>query len=445
MTKAVAVVGAGLAGLRSAWVLSRAGCRVTVLERRAAPGGRAASSVDAESGEPVDTGQHAFMSCYSAMRGWLDEMGTGDLLAFQPRLHVPYLLRGGGSASFRAAPLPAPLHLVGGAIAMPGLSFRHRMALLRLAPDILMRAGVSRDRLTVSAWEDLRGIPSAVREFLLDPLAIAAVDEEPAVASALPFLNVLRTLAWSGNAGSRIGWARTGLSDLYVPACVRALAEAGGAVRTGVRVSRIVARDGRAAGVELEGGEIIAADHVVTAVAPWDLAPLLAGIPALEPLAAGAAGFAPSPIVSVHTWWDSPVLPVTFAGIPGGTYHWVFDRTAAVGPDREGRRHLCFVRSGARDLAGRSPDELAALAESDVRDRVPGAAGARVARARTVWETKATVSLTPGTDAARPGPATRLPGLVVAGDWTATGLPATMEGAVLSGSAAARSVLSSFE
>lgn len=437
-------MGAGLAGLRAAWELARAGCEVVVLERRSAAGGRAGSAPDKETGEPVDTGQHAFMGCYRAARRWFKALGTAELLEFQGRLRVPYILPGDGRREFRAAPLPAPFHLLGGAMTMPGLRLGDRMGLLRLASALAFNPKPELDRLTVARWEDARGIPGAVRDYLIDPLAVAALNEEPGTVSALPFLAVLRTLARSGNAGSRIGFATAGLADLYVPASVRAIEAAGGSLRTGAWAAKLIVREGRAAGVELADGEAVGAGAVVAAVPPWDLPALLRDTGSLEPLASAAAAFHPSPIVTVHLWWDRPVHPGPFSGLPGGSFHWAFNRTAILGGGPPGREHVCLVRSGARGLIGKKPDELAALAADDLRARLPAARDARVVFARTVWETKATVSLAPGTAARRPGPATPLPGFVLAGDWTATGLPATIEGAVVSGASAARAVLSSF-
>ncbi|MEK7476643.1 MAG: hydroxysqualene dehydroxylase HpnE [Candidatus Coatesbacteria bacterium] len=440
----VVVVGAGLAGLRAAWELARSGHEVTVLERKAAAGGRAGSAPDPETGEPVDTGQHVFMGCYRATRAWFGALGTESLLAFQDRLEVPYRLLGGATRGFRAAPLPPPLHLAVAAMTMAGLGLRERLGLLRLAPDILFAPGARRDQATVAVWEDMRGLPRAVRDYLLDPLAIAAVNEPPSRASALPFLTVLRALAWS-RAGSRIGFARAGLADLYVPAAVRAIEAAGGALRTGAWAARLVVRDGRAAGVELAGGETVEGDAVVAAVPPWDLAALLGDGPGSAELARATKGFEASPIVTVHLWWDSTVHPGAFSGLPDGPFQWVFNRTAIVGPGNSGHEQLCVVRSGARELLGRKPDELAELAAGDLRRRLPAARDARVLRARTVWETKATVSLTPGSDSRRPMAATPVRGFVLAGDWTRTGLPATIEGAVVSGESAARVVLSLFQ
>jgi len=443
--KRAVVVGAGLAGLRAGWELARAGCEVVVLERRSTPGGRAGSLRDAESGETIDTGQHAFMGCYRAMKSWCKDLGTLPSLKFQKRLRVPYALAEGKHREFRAMRLPAPLHLVVGAMAMRGLTAGEQLGLLRLARDILLPPRRKQDGFTVAGWEHVRRLPPAVRRFLIDPLAVAALNEVPAVASAYPFLTVLHTLARSGNAGSAVGFASTGLADLYVPPAVRAIEETGGSVRTGAWAVKLLVREDRAAGVELADGETVEGDAVVAAIPPWDLPPILGDHAPLAGLAKAAAEFTPSPIVTVHLWWDRSVHRAPFSGLPDGPFHWVFNRTVIVGPGKAGHEHLCLVKSGARDLLGRKPDDLAALAAEDLRLRLPAARAARVVRSRTIWETKATVSLGPGTDARRPGAVTPLAGFVLAGDWTRTGLPATIEGAVISGRNAAEAVLASLQ
>jgi len=435
----VAVVGGGLAGLAAAWRITRAGAEAVVLERKSSPGGRAGSSVDGETGEPVDTGQHIFMGCYRSTLSWFAALGTRPLVRLSRALEVPWLLDGGGTASFRAVSLPAPFHLLGGLLAIGGLTFGDRLRLLRLAG--IMVPGGRLDGMSVAAWEDKLGVPRAVRDLVLDPLALAALNETPAGASALPFVAVLRALALGGRRGSAIGFAAAGLGDTYVGAASAVIERGGGGVRGGAWANGLLVRGSRIAGVKLAGGEEIEADAVVLAVPPWDLSALAAGVPELSAIAVSARSLKPSPILTVHLWWNREVFPGLFAGLAGSRFDWLFNRTALVGPGKDRSEHLCVVKSAARGLLGMKPAELAGLAESELRSRLPGTNGAKAIRSRTVWETGATVSLAPGTDRLRPGAATPVKGLLLAGDWTATGLPATIEGAVRSGFTAARGAL----
>ena len=339
------VIGGGLAGFSAATRLARAGREVILLERRQVPGGRAGSGPDPDTGEPVDTGQHIFMGCYRATLDWFAELGTRDRLWFQDRLEVHYRRAGGAAIMFRAALLPPPLHLLGGLAALDGLNFMEKARLLGLAAAFGRLDRL--DWMTTSRWMDSLHVPPAAREIVLEPLAIAALNELPDTVSALPFAITLRELATTGQRGLAVGFAVTGLGETYLPAATGCIEAAGGAVRSGSWVTRLlVGGDGRVAGVKLSTGESIEAGEVVATVPPWDLVPLLADIPALESLAAAANRFKPSPIVTVHLWLDRPIHPGRFTGLVGSRFHWLFNRTAILGSaSRE--EHLCFVKSGA--------------------------------------------------------------------------------------------------
>lgn len=441
MKRRVVVIGAGLAGLRAAWEIARSGHEVIVLERKSVLGGRAGSAPDPVTGEPVDTGQHVFMGCYDETRRWFAALGTSDAIVFQPRLTVPYLRAGGARIEFRAIGAPAPFHLLGGLARLPGLPLLDRIAPLPVS--MLGRPAAGLDSVTVREWCDRTRVSKAVQELVVLPLALAAINDDPGVASALPLAQVIRTLAWSGNGGSVLGFARTGLGEAYAPAAVEAILAAGGSVRTGAWAARLIVEAGVLRGVTLQDGSELPADVVISSVPPSDLHTLIREVPELRAQAADAAGWQYSPILTVHLWLDRPVLSDRFAGLLGGSFDWVFDRTALLGGPDPGGQQLALVKSGARGFLGRSPDELEALAAAELRRFVPAAGRAHAIRSRPVWETKATVSLVPGSDALRPGPVTAVKGFVLAGDWTRTGLPATIESAVVSGKAAAHVVISS--
>ncbi len=435
MKRRVVVIGAGLAGLRAGWELANAGHAVTVLERKSIAGGRAGSAPDPETREPVDTGQHAFMGCYTRTLDWFAALGTKDRLWFDDGLDVGYMESGGGYRAVRASALPAPFHLLtaigrleGGWRACWPLS----KALRSTAPD----------DITVREWEDRLGFSDDVRRLLIEPLALAALNEDPAVASALPLVKSLRIISSAGLAGSALGFATRGLGDLYVPGATKVIEHAGGSVRTGAWAARLIVSEGRARGITLQDGTALEADAVVSALAPSDLVSLLQDVDELSDLAVNASKWQSSPILTVHLWLDRPVIAGRFVGLLDGAFDWVFDRTKIVGGSAAGEHQVALVKSGARSLLGRKPDELNALATTELRRFLPASRPAKVIRSRPVWETKATVSLAPGTDALRPGPVTPVRGFFLAGDWTQTGLPATIESAVASGMTAARNVLS---
>lgn len=442
MSRRTIVIGGGLAGLSAATRLARSGREVIVLERKAAAGGRAGSAPEPVTGEPVDTGQHIFMGCYRHTLDWFAELGTRDTLWFQDRLEVPYRRRGGAQVVFRAAKLPPPLHLLGGLAALEGLTPFEKARLLGLAAAFGRLDRL--DSMTASRWLDQIGVPKTARELVLEPLAIAALNELPDAVSALPLAITLRELASTGHRGLALGFAVTGLGDTYVKAATDRIVAAGGSVRGGTWATRLlVGEGGRVAGVKLASGDTLEAPEVISAIPPWDLESLIAEVAALKALAEAAGKFKPSPIVTVHLWLDRQIHAGRLTGLVNSKFHWLFDRTEIIGGGAAGEEHLCLVKSGARDMLGSKPDALTKLAEEELRAYLPEMAPAKVLRSRVVWDPNATVSLTPGTDAHRPGPNTAVPGFFVAGDWTRTGLPATIESAVKSGELAARVVLSS--
>ena len=436
-SRRIIIIGGGVAGMSAAWRLARSGREVLVLEAKAAPGGRAGSAPDPKTGDPVDTGGHIFMGCYTAARSWFREMGTDNLIGVQDRLEAPYSGPKGERVVLRASRLPAPFHLLGALWKLPGMTISGMVKSLGLAAAAIRFKCF--DTITVTDWADRLGLPSPVRDYIMYPLALAAINERPDLASALPFAQVIRRMAFGSGQWSGLAWPRTGLSGLYVEQVRAAVRAAGGDIRTRTSVKTILEQDGRAAGVRLKGGEEIGASAVVSAVPPWDLVPLVRHISACSILAERAAKFQPSPIMTVHLWLDRKIMADAVCGLPGGTFDWVMNLSGMTGSTGSGAQRVCLVRSGARELAGKKADELERLAMRDLKRFAP--AGTSVIHRRVVWDSRATVSLVPGTDTARPGPVTPLPGLFLAGDWTQTRLPATVEGTVSSGMAAAQTLL----
>ena len=427
------MAGAGLAGSAAAWRLACRGFKVVLVERGSFAGGRAGSAPDPETGEPVDTGQHALMGCYSSALRWFREMGTAGRIKFQDRLEVPFAVE--PPVVFRSRRLPPPLNLLGGIMGLPGMTSADWIKSLALGRAAF--ASRSLDKLTVAQWADRLGIPAPVRHWVLNPLALAALNEQPETGSAFPLARVMRRIARRGGTWSAMGWATTGFGDLYIPPVKNRVELAGGTVRTRAEIRGIIVKEGRTAGVRLSGGEEIPADAVILSLPPWDLVKVLEEAPGCAAIREKAGKLQPSPILTVHLWLDAGILDGPFLGLDNGPFDWVFNRTFMVGAARRGAQHLCLVRSGAREMLGRKPAELEELALSCLRSSVAGAKTAKVVHRRIVWETKGTVSLTPGTDILRPGARTPVPGLFLAGGWTATGYPDTIESAVISGMKAA--------
>jgi hypothetical protein len=233
-----------------------------------------------------------------------------------------------------------------------------------------------------------------------------------------------------------IAFPAVSLEAMYAGPSRRHIEAHGGHVRTHA-LACVLVEHGRAAGVRLRGGEEIRAASVVSAVPWFALGRLFDAIPGeLAAIASAASRMGSYPIVTVNLWLDRQVLPAPFVGLPGRAMQWVFDRGAMTGGAAS---HLSLVSSGAAGTVGQKNDALVALALRDLRDALPACRAARVLRATVVRERRATFSLAPG-QPARPSTTTPMAGLYLAGDWTDTGLPGTIESAAASGHLAAAAV-----
>jgi zeta-carotene desaturase len=435
----VVVIGAGFAGLAAAVRLAGRGARVLVLEQHRRLGGRATAFPDRETGELVDNGQHAFFGCYAETFAFLDAIGAGDDVALDERLDLEIVDAAGARSRLRAAALPPPLHLIGGLLRWPALDLRDRLAALRAGRALRRIAARDRDgvgvdsrleTITVTRWLGELRQTRRLGDLLWEPLAVAALNQAPETAAAAPFVRVLARMFGGGRRDAAIGLSRKPLDALYAEPARRFLEARGSAVRTGAR-AQLIAEGGRAVGVTVRG-EAIGAGAVISSVPWFEIPPLAGGVPALAALAADAAAMEACPIVTVNLWLDRPVTDAAFIGLTGRTFQWVFDKSRIV-PDGA---HLSLVSSGAGAIVGLDNATLVARAQADLQFALPAARSARVRRATVVREKRATFSLAPG-GPPRPGPRTPVDGFVLAGDWTGTGLPATIEGAVLSGHLAA--------
>jgi squalene-associated FAD-dependent desaturase len=437
--KRVVVVGGGWAGLAAAHALAARGLDVTLYEKRAVLGGRAYSYRAREAGHEVDNGQHLMMGCYRAALGFVARIGASDRVEIQPALRVPFLHPARGTAIFGCAAAPSPLHLTLGALRYEHLSPRERLALvvggLRIA--LGYRPG-SRSRATVADALVAAGQNQNVRSCFWNPLAIAVLNELPERASADLFAEVLRRVFFARAAASRIVFPRSGLSDVCAEPAARAIERAGGTIVTGPAVKALTFANGRVTAVQPSGRPTQSVDAVVLAVPPPALATLL-GDEAARCGLDDLARFRAAPIVSVHLWFRDGFATPRMAGFLDGPIHWLF--TPPMQPDSG--RYVTLVVSGAHELVVESPDAILRIARRELARYFRETADRETADALVVKEPSATFAATPEEQPLRPKTATRVPNLFLAGDWTDTGLPATLESAVVSGEAAAAAVCDS--
>jgi len=413
--------------------IESAGARVTLLESSRRLGGRASSFEDPQTGQILDNCQHVLLGCCTNLLDFYRRLGVSHLIRLERTIH--FVDADAKRFELRGTPgLPAPLHLGPSMLQFAALSLRERLALLRamIAMMRLGRAGrLALADLPFGQWLDEQRQPARLLSRLYEPILTGSLNEEPRRASAACAIQVFQEALLSNASGYVLGLPACPLSKLYerLP-CAD--------VRLGARVAELVFAGGSAAGVKLQSGEFLSADAIVLAtnyhaVRRWVPPDLIehderfARLDQLESV----------PILGAHLWFDRPVLRESHAAFLSAPLQWVFRK------DAEGRV-LHGVISAARQWVDVPREKALPQFESQIRASFPSARDARLLRGVIVIEKRATFSPAPGADRLRPSqvpPPDGIDNLFLAGDYTQTGWPATMEGAVRSGYLAAEAAL----
>ena len=419
----VGVVGAGLAGLVAALDLTDAGFEVEVFEQSRLLGGRATSfEVD---GIEVDNGQHVFLSCCTELLAFIERVGLADAVRMQRRFEALVLGKDGRRSRLRAASLPAPWHLIASFA-----GYRHiRWTSKAKVAYALARAGdAAKSSDSFAAWLKATGQPDdAVRAFW-QPFFVPALNatlEEARAADAAFILSIAFLAAPDA--------ARFGHTAVPLARVAEAAASRLSAVHRSTAVTAIDLSPGsaRATGILTSAGAA-RFDALVIAVTPPQLARLTAGADALQ--VPSLSSFTPHAIVDVHLWHDAGALGLEFAALLDSPVQWIFEK---------GDGYLCCSLSAADDLAAQPAQALIDRCWAEVSSAIAPLHGARLVRSAVTRHPQATYLLAPGVH--RPGTATGLPNVAIAGSWTDTGWPDTMESAVRSGHAAARHIARALE
>lgn len=435
----VLVLGAGFAGLAAACELASIGYRVDLIEGRGAVGGRAASVPSPDrAGEEIDNGPHVLLACNDRALAFLKRIGAGRGVRFQEGLRL-VTVGSGGRRWILDCPswMPAPLHLAFGLARYRGLSWSDRMRALRLGHDLVLGRAARPGEpggLSVAAWLESLGQPPTLRRLLWEPLCRAVMNLDAERASAPLFAETLRRAFLSGGRAGRIGIPEPSLGGMYRERALDYLRRHGGRLALHRPVRELTVERGRITGALVRDGRRLEAQVYLSALPARTLASLL---PERFSVAGGflegAVRLGTAPIVSVHLWYEPhPALGEPFLGLLEGPAEWVFDR----------RTHLSTISSAAEGLVDRPGPEIVERVADSLSAQVPELAGRRPCRGVAVKERRATPILGPDCEAARPGPSSPLPNLYLAGDWTDTGLPSTLEGAAESAQRAVDAIMS---
>jgi zeta-carotene desaturase len=459
-SQSVLVIGGGLAGLSSAVALAEAGLEVWLFEKRPHLGGRA-TSYTLPDGSEVDNCQHVTLGCCTNLADFYRRAGAEGKIRFYDRL---YFADGRGRRStIEACRLPPPLHMAPSFLRFGALAMADKRAIAHALLAIARAGGQPRDIEGVSMLEWLHRMkqtPGAIGRFWRVVL-VSALDEELARTDARYGIEVFWKSFLANRGGYRVGIPSVPLGELY-EGCRDAVVKRGGSVRLRCGVREIRLRDSEFACAVLEDGSEVFADACITAV-PHDVLPGLLPKEMAEsgaPLE-GLRHIRTSPITGVHLWFDRTVMTEPFLTLLDHTTQWVFNKSLLYGPaaggdesvrgmalagEEAGRsgQYLQLVISASYDLVPHSRQEIIDLCRRELADVLPATREAQLEKATVIKEIHATFSPEPGVDRWRPKQEIGVRNLFLAGDWTRTGWPATMEGAVRSGYLAAEAAMAGF-
>lgn len=435
-------MGGGLAGMAAALSLLSRGHPVTLVERRPYLGGRAYSFVDRQTEQQLDNGQHIFLGCCTAYLQFLRDLDVLDKTSFQRTPRVEVRAPGGRRGVISAAPLPPPLHLLPSFLRYPHLTLKERLVAIPALWRIYRgdRRHPTLEKETFYHWLRRHGQSERAVANFWDLLILPTLnDNVRSVSASMGFMVFQEGLMCSRTAAC-VGMARVGLSALMGDVAAERIRHLGGTLLLGRSVAGIAVDDAmRVSGVALKDDTRLEADWYIAAL-PFDrlLEVLPDGLRSQQPFA-GAAGLTWAPIVNLHLWYDRPVAEFDFAAFVESPVQWVFNKSRIQGDDGPGQ-YLCLSLSGAWEHWPQPKETICQTFIQALAEALPATREARLQRSLVVKEQMATFRSLPGVAALRPGAETPLENLLLAGDWTDTGWPATMESAVRSGLRAAQVV-----
>jgi len=439
----VIVIGGGVAGLSAAVRLSEQGARVLLLEQKPYLGGRTHSFRDRRTGDVVDNGQHLMMGCYHETRSYLHSIGASHLVSLQPGLRIEFLHPHNGPTSLHCWPLPTPLNVLSGLLSLRSLPFLHRLKLLRIGLELLSSSKQKEQelaQLTVDQWLRHCGQTEENRKYLWNVIAIGTLNDDPKLVSALLFYRVLKAAFMGVASDASLLIPRAGLSEILIDPAVNLIRRQGGEVLTNHEVDSFSFR-GESIEKVFVGKKIFKPRSVIAAVPYFSLLPLLEKRKGEAGLMANISRLKSSPIITINLWFERHVFDAEFVAVLDSNIQWIFNRTAILSLDKN-RQYLSVVISGASKEVQWSKEKLVITTRRELERVIPGLRGVKLLHSLVLKEKRATFSPTPESLALRPRIHASKENMVLAGDWVDTGLPATIEGAVLSGVWAATEVQS---
>jgi zeta-carotene desaturase len=454
--KQVCILGAGLSGLAAAVALAAEGFQIRLLERRPFPGGRASSypvpargywksnPTESEPTPPapapavagaVDNCQHILLRCCNNLLDFYARLGVQSKIRFFDRFL--FLDEQGNQATLASSRLPAPLHLFPSFLGFSLFDFREKAALLR-ALGAMLRAEkrlADLDNLTMLEWLRQQRQPPRTLEYFWRPILVSALNEDLEKASARYSLKVILDGMLKRRASFHMGVPQEPLAHFYATPALEFLAQKQARVEFRMTARQLLVEEGRIDGIRLHDGSIRRADYYISTVPPGGLLQLLPPATLEQyPWFLPLGRFSYSPTIAIHLWFDRVILRSENVALLGRGIHWVFSKSGQsrfhTPPSGHG---IGLVISASRQWMQWTQQEILETVLAELQEALPEARAARLLDASVIKEPFATFSVEAGCDQYRPDQESPIRNLFLGGDWTRTGWPATMEGAVRSG------------
>lgn len=431
MGKSVIIVGGGCAGLAAGCSLAEKGYQVSLFESRPFLGGRLHSFTDPKTGDSVDNGQHLFAGFYYETFKLLSLIGSSDHIAMQKNLEIDFLNKSGAYSDFRCPKLPSPLNLLAGLATYKEFP---KVDLLKFAlKSRRLRKTFPEDFSAANFLEEM-GMSNQALHTFFRPLVLATLNADLEEVSGVLFQNMMNLIMSVPREHAVLAYATVGFEELLARPAADFIFARGGVVYAATHIAGVNFTDNKIGGVVDERGKVHKADAYIFALMPDQLVKIFP-----EDHDPCGTRWSYAPIVSVNIWYEQAVMDKMMVGLLDGNFHWIFDKKSIIKEPNK-HRYVTLLASSAYDMISMPKKEIIKRALADMEKYFPTSRGVEIKRTQVIKERRATVLITPLKAKRRPTARTQWKNAFLAGDWTDTGLPATVESAVKSGFMAADAI-----
>ncbi len=445
--KPVVIIGGGMSGLAAGVKLASKNIPVLVLEQSSRLGGRASSFHDERIDDIIDTGQHLMLGRYHETLDFLKTIDAFENVTIDEKLQIDFLHPKYGRLTFRCPPIPAPFNILFGLMRLKSLSLTERLSVLNLLPDLIYFSKNRQSELediTVADWFRQRGQSENICERFWNIIVVGTMNDRPDNVSARMFAYVLREVFMKRRNDSCFVLANTGLGAMYTENAAKYIEDHGGCVKKNIRVEELRIKNNSVTKIIGSDDVKIIPSAVISSIPSFALKNIrLSSGETLDDIVfkKESKTLEYQSIVSIDLWFDRPVMEQKYAALLDTHIQWVFNKSKILKNYKGKKQYLSLVISAADSYIGLDQETLVKLALHDFKKVLPAVRDAKLLNSKVIKEKRATVSLKPGAEQLRPDCFTSIKNLFLAGDWTNTGLPSTIEGAVVSGNSAATTVL----